>query len=55
MSDLQQAILFGLFLFTVALAANAVMVAFGVASPILGMAEGSAIVWFKGLIAGLLN
>ena len=55
MSDLQQAILFGLFLFTVALAANAVMVAFGVASPILGMAEEDAVIWIKKLIEGFFH
>ena len=55
MNDLQRAILLGLFVFAVALVANAVMVAFGVASPILGSAEQDAIVWIKGLVAGLID
>ena len=45
MNDLEQAILFGLFLFAVALIGNAIMVAAGIASPILGYIESDAIVW----------
>ena len=55
MNDLERAALFGFSLLAIALVGNAAMVALGVASPILGMAEGSAIVWIKGLIAGLVN
>ena len=55
MNDLEQAVLFGFSLLAVALVGNAVMAAFGVAAPILGMAEGNAIIWIKGLIAGLVN
>ena len=55
MNDLEQAVLFGFSLLAAALVGNAVMAAFGVASPILGMAEGDAIIWIKKLIAGLVN
>ena len=55
MNDLEQAILFGFSLLAIALVGNALMAAFGVAAPILGMAEGNAIIWIKGLIAGLVN
>ena len=55
MNDKEQAVLFGFSLLAIALVGNAAMVALGVASPILGMAEGNAIVWIKGLIAGMVN
>ena len=55
LNDLERAVLFGFSLLGVALVGNALMAAFGVAAPILGMAEGNAIVWIKGLIAGLVN
>ena len=55
MNDLEKAVLFGSSLLAIALVGNAVMAALGVAAPILGMAEGNAIVWIKGLIAGLVS
>jgi len=55
MNDLQPALLLSLLVFGVALIANAIMVALGVASPILGTAETDAIIWIKRLIAGLVN
>ena len=55
MNDLEQAVLFGFGLLAIALIGNALMAAFGVASPILGHAEGNVIIWIKGLIAGLIN
>jgi hypothetical protein len=55
MNDLEQAVLFGIGLLAIALVGNALMAAFGVAAPILGMAEANAILWLKELIAGLVN
>ena len=55
MNDLEKAVLFGSSLLAIVIAGNALMAAFGVAAPILGMAEGNAIIWIKGLIAGLVN
>ena len=55
MNDLEKAVLFGSSLLAIALVGNALMAAFGVAAPILGTVEGNAIIWIKGLIAGLAN
>jgi len=46
MNELQQTALFGFFLFAVLLVANGVMVACGVAAPILGHAEQELLVRF---------
>ena len=55
MNDLQPAVLLGLLAFAIALIANAIMVALGVASPILGMAEEDAVIWIKKLIEGFFH
>ena len=54
-NDLQSAVLSGALLFAAVLVANALMVVFGVASPILGSAEQEAIMWVKQLVAGLVS
>ena len=55
MNDPEKAVLFGFSLLAIVLVGNAAMVALGVAAPILGHAESDAIIWIRGLIAGLVN